>query len=428
MLGESAIFHTGGTRRARATAETLAALHPLLARFGITRVANITGLDRIGIPVAVAVRPGSRSLVVSQGKGMTLVDAKVSAIMESIELFHAERPAIAVRVASLRDLQAEGVAVVDRGVGDRPHPQSVIGWTQGRDLATGALRFVPYASVAIDDSVAAAPVPAGLAVNSNGLASGNTLDEAIVHGLCELIERDAIALWHHLPDDARRGRAVTPSTIDDPSCRALLARYEAARIDVHVFDLTSDIGLPVYEVFIRERGEGSGDRSGGCHAGERDAFSAVGSGCHRWRGIALSRALTEAAQCRLTHIAGAREDLVHGDYAAGPERLAQVARFRAIGDAPLRPFRTGDGAVPDAGESFAQGRADIVAALRAVGIADVVAVDLSVAGTGIHVARLVVPGLEGLVFDADYRPGRRARAVLARGMSGISRMSGKSGV
>ena len=79
-----------GTHRSVDPAETLARVRPLMARMGITRLGNITGLDRIGIPVAVAVRPNSRSVSVSQGKGLDLPQAMASALMEAAEGFHAE--------------------------------------------------------------------------------------------------------------------------------------------------------------------------------------------------------------------------------------------------------------------------------------------------------------------------------------------------
>ncbi len=80
----------GGTIRVRDAASTLAWIRPLLPQFGITRVANITGLDRIGIPVWTCIRPNGRSLSVSQGKGLTPELAQVSAVMESIECHHSE--------------------------------------------------------------------------------------------------------------------------------------------------------------------------------------------------------------------------------------------------------------------------------------------------------------------------------------------------
>src|SRR5215470_14520466 len=79
-----------GTHRAEAPESTLARVRPHMAAMGITRLGNITGLDRIGIPVAVAVRPNSRSVSVSQGKGLELPQAYASALMEACEGFHAE--------------------------------------------------------------------------------------------------------------------------------------------------------------------------------------------------------------------------------------------------------------------------------------------------------------------------------------------------
>ncbi|HUF45884.1 MAG TPA: YcaO-like family protein, partial [Aestuariivirgaceae bacterium] len=82
--------HKLDLHRTRSAADTLARLEATKHRFGITRIAVVTGLDRIGIPVALVTRPNSRSVAVSQGKGATLAAAKVSALMEAIELWHAE--------------------------------------------------------------------------------------------------------------------------------------------------------------------------------------------------------------------------------------------------------------------------------------------------------------------------------------------------
>src|SRR5687768_13787505 len=79
---EAARVYTLGTVRSRDPAATLALLLPHLPRFGITRLANVTGLDRVGIPVYQAIRPNSRGLSLSQGKGIDATAAKVSALME----------------------------------------------------------------------------------------------------------------------------------------------------------------------------------------------------------------------------------------------------------------------------------------------------------------------------------------------------------
>src|SRR5918994_7932914 len=87
-VGRKRLF--AGSHRTRVPVETLEQLLPIKHRFGITRVANVTGLDRIGLPVVLATRPNSRSVAVSQGKGTSLEAAKASAVMEAIELWHAE--------------------------------------------------------------------------------------------------------------------------------------------------------------------------------------------------------------------------------------------------------------------------------------------------------------------------------------------------
>ena len=72
---------------------------------GITRIANVTGLDTIGIPVVMVCRPNSRSVSVSQGKGLTLAAAKASGVMESVEGYHAEHITLALEMLELQELR-----------------------------------------------------------------------------------------------------------------------------------------------------------------------------------------------------------------------------------------------------------------------------------------------------------------------------------
>jgi ribosomal protein S12 methylthiotransferase accessory factor len=79
-----------GTHRVRTPEQTLEIITPRLMDYGITRLADVTGLDSLGVPVVMAVRPLAATLSVAQGKGVTLELAKVSAAMECIEFWHAE--------------------------------------------------------------------------------------------------------------------------------------------------------------------------------------------------------------------------------------------------------------------------------------------------------------------------------------------------
>src|SRR5688572_11404431 len=188
-----------GMMRTRAPADTLAMLAPVVARFGITRLANVTGLDRIGIPVYQAVRPNSRSLSVSQGKGLDATAAKVSALMESLESYHAEHARCPVRLETYRELSRQAsVADPTRLPLSRTskfHPDATMPWVEGRDIVRGEPMFVPFELVHANYTVPRVPGSGAFAPSTSGLGSGNHTAEAALQGICELIERDAETLW-----------------------------------------------------------------------------------------------------------------------------------------------------------------------------------------------------------------------------------------
>jgi ribosomal protein S12 methylthiotransferase accessory factor YcaO len=111
--------YTTGIHRLLPPRDTIERLAPLLPRMGITRLANVTGLDHIGIPVVMACRPNSRSVAVRQGKDMDLDGAKASAAMESIEGYHAERIALPLQFATYHEIEARRT-VVDADLLPRP--------------------------------------------------------------------------------------------------------------------------------------------------------------------------------------------------------------------------------------------------------------------------------------------------------------------
>jgi ribosomal protein S12 methylthiotransferase accessory factor len=194
-----------GTHRTRSPRETLDAYMPHMPAMGITRLADVTGLDYIGLPVYLAVRPNSRSVSVSQGKGISADSAKASALMESIEIWHAEYINKPLRVESYTQMKSEA-QVLD--IADLPRkrwvnlePVHPCTWIEGFDLLSGTPRWVPYEVVSLNYVLPDDHRPV-FYCSSIGLASGNHLLEAVIHGLCEVVERDAIALWES-SDDVR---------------------------------------------------------------------------------------------------------------------------------------------------------------------------------------------------------------------------------
>ncbi len=370
-----------GPHRGRSPEASLDILRPLLPSLGITRVGMLTGLDTVGIPVAAAYRPNSRSIAVHQGKGRTPAAAKISAVMEAAECWHAEAADLPLRLGCLDEIRRHGAAVApDRlpltGAGEVATARFL--WAEANDLMTGTKLWVPYELVSADFS---APCPAGFGLfrqTTNGLGAGNTPLEAMLHGIYEVVERDAVALWHAAPPQDQAKRCIDPTSIDGLESQWMLGKLAAASVAVRIWDVTTDIGLPAFLVLT-------------C---DEDGVAGVepesGSACHASADVALSRALAEAAQSRVTRISGARDD-----YA--PESFGFVARG-ARDDAARRWLRTRPAARFHRRDRAATAEADLAAALAGLSrcrISQLACIDLSRAEIGIPVMRIVIPGLEG---------------------------------
>jgi YcaO-like protein with predicted kinase domain len=399
-----------GTDRAITPAATLERLSPFLDDFGITRVADVTGMDCIGIPTVMVVRPNSRSISVSQGKGVSLVTAKVSGIMESIEQFHAERVLLPLRLGNLREIAVLGsVAEVEQlSAFVRPFDASQrILWISGSDLATGSAVWVPFEAIHLDLRLPLPPGSGYFLSGSNGLASGNHWLEAISHGLCELIERDALSLFLQSDAHYQAIRRLNLETVDDPICLELLEKYERASISVSVWDITSDLGIPCFLCWILEAKDDT----------FRPVGLAQGAGCHPTRAIALSRALTEAAQSRVTRIVGSRDDIQprHLKELRAPDAVDQYRTQMARTAGHGRKFQ----AVPSyVFETFDEDVSLLLERAQAAGVKQVISVDLSPGDYPFHVVRVLAPGLEGPAYLPGYRRGKRAaehQARLAKG-------------
>jgi YcaO-like protein with predicted kinase domain len=389
-----------GTHRTVEPADTLARVQPHAARMGITRLGNITGLDRIGIPVAIAVRPNSRSVSVSQGKGLGLPQAIASALMEAAEGFHAEEIG-SDRRARYRDL-ASDITVVEPltlcGTGKPFDPSTVIGWIEGYDLRRHQPCWLPAEIVHTDYT---RPFDGYFLAGSNGLASGNHPVEALVAAISELVERDGVALWHASGIRRQASRALDLATVDDVDCRALLDRYDDAGLVVRVWSIAGDIGVPAFLCQIRDPSPGD----------PRWLGRFQGSGCHPDPAIALARALTEAAQTRLTYIAGIRDDLLPAKYREPANTGIADALLDALAQQGEPVAFT---AIPGiATDDLAQDLRRLMDRLGAAGIERVVAVDLTRPDLAIPVVRVVIPGLEGDPRHPLYRPGARARRAAA---------------
>ncbi|GMM90604.1 YcaO-like family protein [Vibrio fortis] len=393
--------HQKGTHRQCSPEATFERISPYFIKMGITRIANITGLDHIGIPVVTVCRPNSYAISVAQGKGLDLISAKVSGAMEAIETYHAEHIDLPLKLADFYQLSKK-YSVVNINALPKlefsqfsEHEQRL--WIKGTDLFNRQSIYVPYEVVHCNYTL---PLPTGsgaFIMSSNGLASGNSLEEAIVHGLCETIERDALALWkikqRHIVD--QHANQLDLKTVDDEDCLTIIEKYRLANVDVQVWDITTDIALPSFFCRIISNSQEQGP-----------LYPAFGSGTHPCKAISLLRALTEAAQTRLTMISGSRDDIDANAYSSISTKNTEQALN--ISPKVLRNYKD----IQSWNNTcFTKDIELILSQLNKVGLNQAVFVNLEKSEYRIPVVRVIVPGLEGIQEQSGYKMGTRALAI-----------------
>ena len=392
-----------GTHRSRAPEETLKVASAYFDAAGITRLADITGLDRIGIPTVLSIRPNGKTLSVGAGKGISVPAAMASAAMESIELHQAEYFILPGIRASWREAAGKSAIIPARLLplsrNSLFSPDWPYHWCLGWDIAAQRDVATPLHIVNMDKSAANRTELGAFQVTSNGLASGNDFLEALTAGLLEVIERDAVALtappW-------QQGKAAPPQVrtagIADPMLRDLLDRIAAARAEILLFDCRIDTGIPVFVAVLRD-------------LDTPDIGLYRGSGAHLDPAVAASRAITEAVQSRAVYIAGSRDDMFKQGHfhLRRTDPLAVTANLRR--GAPAIDWPSGE---IEATDSFEGDVGVILRKLEKAGLPSVIVHDLTGPVCPVSVLKIVVPGAEGVLHSESYAPGPRAKAWMER--------------
>lgn len=418
----------GGVHRVVSTEQTWTRIEEFIPRIGITRLASIDGLDRIGIPVYSAIMPRSQDLVsVYNGKGTTALDAKVGSVMEAIERYAAwssREPDVFgsyVKLSDQRTVLHPSQLIID--LGEDFHDHATIPWIEGFDLVRQESVLVPFAAAAYFQDRGQFGTPCYALTSTNGLASGNTLEEAICHAMCEVIERDAVTmaelLSRGLPNLLRKSDKRTDDdggdgddldrfpTIDLDSLSgtsaALRDQYFDAGIRPVVRNVTADNGIATVACTITDD----------LHPAFSMAHTGVGT--HPDAEVALVRSLTEAAQARVSDIQGLREDIsmAADDIDSSARHAQRVAKVDSNG------WYHRESADPMAFSAVATQRnpdvlGDITCMIDGLvshGTERVIVVDLSPSDVDAAVVRVLVPFLE--TWSAlKGRVGPRAEATL----------------
>jgi len=402
---------SGFSERTMLAAETLTRATAIAAEKGVTRLADITGLDRIGIPVFTAVVPKSDDIItVYNGKGHSSIDARAGALMESIERQTALNTDVEILRGSYAQLCHDRPPAIDPHLfnhklrddydGDRP-----TWWMRGYDLMAEETVLVPAGLSGFGPRfVDGSPFVSN---SSNGLASGNCLEEAVCHGLCELVERDAWTLAelrsHWIPVARREAAGLATVECDDYEAYPRIDLSEAGRLIGDLMEKFEHAGLrPVVRDISSDFGVACVIASAvdDWLPGYPQAHS--GLGAHPNARIAVVRALTELAQSRAVDIQGVREDILDADatpkeHVRHTQRLKEVDRGRWILRHEGRQRRFADVRSVEH-DDIADDIRWILSGLAGDGIQRAIVVDLTEPG-GFAVVRVLIPGLEFWVTD-----------------------------
>jgi len=376
------------THRVMPPAETLKRVQSAVPDIGVTRIADISGLDRIGLPVFSAIRPSAADGAISvyAGKGTTETEARVSVIMEAVERFSAEVTNFEgqLQFDSYEHLSADNFAVnpADLILPGYLSKDTKIEWYSGWDILNDEEVIVPANAVFHPYS----PVQGHWQLfrsNTNGLASGNVMEEAIFHGLMEVIERDAVSI-------AEINRNPGLGLIADTSrVSEIIDKFELQGIVVRLWSLPTDTGVPT--VVAASDDEKMRDAS----------LLVMGAGSHTDPEIAALRALTEVAQSRATQIHGAREDTNRESMARmiGYERMKRLNKHWL--EKPRETIELDE--LEDMATASIDGDIRIVLD-RLQNVADSVIIsDITATAIGVPAVRVIIPGFEVYFLDRERK-------------------------
>lgn len=375
--------------------ETVKRALPLLAKAGMEPPEDITGRDDTGIPVFSVYRDRTAKGTFGNynGKGPTKEQAMASAVMEAMERYCCEqREDDEVVYGTYEEASEIGPAIYPPDLILPPSTLSSwngaeIAWVRGYDLFSGSQVWVPACAAFYPY------YPDGdlqlMRFNTNGLASGNTLEEAILHSLFELIERDAWSIADY------RGRSGRDVIVDDPDSvpGKLLKRFSDAGVEISLKDLTSDIGVTTM-----------GAAADDVRTKDPEMLT-IGVGTHLDPEIAAVRALTEVAQSRASHRHGLKvnAELRESTLKLGYEKIKALNPMWYLPS--QEKARLSD--MEDESTPYILDDIELVLGrLMNAGFESVIAVDFTRPELGIPTVRMIVPGLEVYTMDAE-RTGSR---------------------
>ena len=324
MFEDIPIKFIKGTYRVKDPVDTYDSNEEKLRTAGITRITEITHLDRVKIPVFSSIRPTAQSGGVSvyAGKGATVEQARASAMMEGFERYSAEKQDIdqeKISISAYNEIKNDSVLnprdlLLPKSFENQNIEMQKLEWIEAEEIISESPILVPANAVFHPYIPNREIKPCAMAMfkgNTNGLASGNVIEEAVLHGIFEVVERDA---WSIFELTKRNKKQIDLDTIENDTVSELVEKFTEQGIKIKLMDITADLKIPTIVA--------SADDT----VLKDAALLTLGVGTHLNPEIAAIRALSEVAQSRATQIHGTREDTVRADFMrkAGYENMKRT--------------------------------------------------------------------------------------------------------
>ncbi|TAJ45650.1 YcaO-related McrA-glycine thioamidation protein [Methanofollis fontis] len=375
-----------GTHRSRAPEETLEIIEPLMEEIGVVSVEDVTHLDRLGIPCFSVFRPSAAIGAAKHhaGKGKGPVQAQVSAMMEAIERYSGEYRGDRMEYATFEELGIRRALDPTDLILARPlERDEKVHWSLAWDLVNDEEILVPSNAVFHPYDCLGMTAPLFIS-DTNGLASGNVMEEAVLHALLEVVERDALSRA-----ERRRSMGQRLSVGGEGPVREILDLYASHGIEIHLWLLEGRTGIPTIAAAADDT------------VTKDPSLLVMGAGTHLSPTIAALRALTEVAQSRASQLQGGR---VNEQRQSMIERIGYDRMKRINGEWFKKGEEVGIETLPDLATGYFDD--DIRVALEEVGAEAerVLVCDLS--RTCIPVVRVIVPGFEVSHMNKDRIPGK----------------------
>lgn len=401
------MFNAERDKLRQSVAQSLNALSrsQLLELFGVARIGDITRLDTIGVPVFTAIRPLSKTIATHSGKGLDPKMCRASAIAEAVEFSIAEHPVGQAKLMTALSIQAEDRLEIKDCFPARAsivNDFTYVPWEEATNIQNGAVKLVPSDLIWLSPRVPEQPFMY-FQTGTNGLASGGSMEDAILSGLYEVIERDGWTLKQFLLDNCGYLARRVPLYGLPEELEELVHKLEEAKLRLHLFDVTTDYQVPVIGSMLL-------DLNGNC------AGIFTGYGAHLNIRVAALRAITEAVQSRAVYIAGARDDLFRRQFLlmkrVDHHRLDQMYNELEL-SCPLNEYRQIE---------FNTVKEELRYLLRLIksrGVSEVYVKELGVRND-VHVVRVFSPQCEPYRFDY-WEPSLRCISYAKRKMAELAK-------